>query len=163
MSLGPVTQQLQHTVDIIIAQLMIQNGVASAVSATGVPAGPWPVYVNLEPSNPDQIIFITETVGSDGGRTMIDGEMMSHFGFQVMVRGYDDKDTPQEAQYLRYWMEAGVNQQTVSLLNSNSVTVNYLIPCISGIGQVLKVGRDRPSTGRYKCTVNAQVAVQVIP
>lgn len=156
------TQQLQHTVDLIIAQLMIQNGVASALNGSGVPLGPWPVYVNVEPPQPDQCLVITETTGTDGGRTMIDGEMMSHFGFQVMVRGQDDQDTPQKASSLRWWMQTGVSTQTVTLLNSDSVPVTYLIPCISGIGQVLKMGRDRPPTGRYKCSINAQCAIQVV-
>lgn len=163
MSIGPVTQRLQHTVDIIIVQLMIQNGVASQVPPNGVPVLPWPAYANVLPPQPDEVIVVTETTGTDQGRTMFDGEMMSHFGFQVMVRGQDDQDTPQQALALRWWMQTGVPTQTVTLLNSDSVPVTYLIPCISGISQVHKLGRDRADTGRYKCTINAQVAVQVLP
>lgn len=135
---------------------MIQDRQASDPDLS--PGSAWPIYKGVEPSQPDQVIVITTTQGLDFGRTMIDGEVASHFGFQLRFRARDDVVGYQKAMAVRSWMQRQVYADNITL----DSTI-YLIPCFSGIGQVLELGRDRPPTGRYICTLNAVVPIRVTP
>lgn len=154
-----LTTRLAHSPSEIIRQLMIADGKASdggTLNASNLPAGDWPAFKGVEPDKPDEVITVFTTTGTDSGRTQVDGEVASFFGFQVRVRSYDGVRCFARAAVLRDWMQALLPKQ---------VTVNgtvYLIPAISGIGQVNELSRDRPPTGRWVCTVNAVSAIRVV-
>jgi hypothetical protein len=145
----------------IIRQLMIQSPGAAVVDGAGYGAasapltGVWPIYKSVQPDPTYNQITVKLTQGVDAGRSMYDGEMLSHFAFQLRVRAVDDEVGITKLWAIRSWMESGVYYQQVSVFNKDAdATTLYLVPCLSGIGQALELGRDRPSSAMWNGTLN---------
>lgn len=118
-------------------------------------ADAWPVYVSSEPNQPDNCITVYDTQGQDDGRSMRDGELYAHPGFQVLVRSQDHVAGWQKATAIRTALAMEVLRLTLAVGPST-----YLIQCISHIGQVLAIGKDAPSSKRSLFTVNGMVSVE---
>lgn len=145
---------------VVIQELLIQAGQAS--DPTVLPIGQWPIYKGVEPpptaTVPGEIITVYATQGLDQGRTNPDGQLMNIYGFQLRIRSNDDVDGKAKLESIREWMSRWVDNYTITLASGTT----YFIPAIVGIGQVLELSRDRPPTGYYICTLNAQSAIRAI-
>lgn len=155
--------QLAHSPAKILAQLLIDLGVASAPSYS--PDGhyngdPWPVFTSSEPDSPDACLTLKNTEGQDDGRAMIDGDPWYHYGFQLRIRAVDEPTGFAKADALRYSMAKNVYDRVVTIVDKDNPTgVSYAVHCITHIGQILGLGTDAPSTKRSLFTVNAMLVV----
>jgi len=120
-----------------------------------LPLGNWPVYVDMEPDTPDELLTCKDTTGTDHGRTMPDGAIVQHYGIQVVIRSMDKLDGYQKTQALRHWFAEEVYQASVTI-----DTATYIIHCFAKIGQTLSVGLDSPHTMRWLHTLNVQAAIR---
>lgn len=117
----------------------------------------WPVYTANEPALPDNCVTTYDTVGKSDGRSMVTGELFTHYGFQVRIRGKDEATGRPKAEAIRTAMAESVYQETVTIGNEQ-----YLIHAITGIGQVLPLGTETPTSKRVLYTVNALVNVKLL-
>lgn len=145
--------KFQHTIGEIIQHLLIANGLG--VDPDILPLGSWPVYSPTLPTNPDNLIVSVTRTGKTHGRTQVDGEVLQHYGFQLMIRAVDDRTGDRKAADIRHQMQVGM-YQTIVTINS----VRYLIPCISNIGEVLSLGIDHPNSKRSLFSLNALSAIR---
>lgn len=134
----------------IIRQLLIDLNLAT-VSAT------WPVYATGEPASPDNCITVYDTVGFSDGRSMIDGELWTHYGFQVRVRSKDHNTGWLKADSIRTTLAQSVYERTVAIDDEH-----YFVHCIARIGQVLPLGKERGVSERSLFTLNATVPIRVL-
>lgn len=143
---------LNHSPAHIVSKLLIQLGLTT-LPVTGT-VGVWPVHVSNEPNVPDNCVTIYDTVGQPDGRSMIDGELDQHFGFQVRVRSDNFPDG---------WAKAYAIQRALAELITNLVVhindSDYLVHCISKIGIIIHFGKEVPSNKRDLFTINALVSL----
>lgn len=115
----------------------------------------WPIYCSAEPDSPDNCITVYDTTGTNDGRSMIDGELQSHNGFEVRVRSSSHSVGWLRADLIQTTLAMGVNQVTVAVDENR-----YTIPCIARIGDIMALGRNRPTSGHTLFTINAVVAIR---
>lgn len=141
---------LIHSPAEILTELLIalNEGTDPSLSQT------WPVYVSNEPDLPDSVITIFDTVGKDNGRIMSDGYLVTQHGVQIRIRASDHPDGYEKASTLRSFL-SGIYQRSVSI-DSNSYTVHAL----SGIGQVLTIGKEYPTSRRNVYTLNGLIEIR---
>lgn len=135
----------------IVQELLIQAGVCS--DPTSDPVQAWPVYYDGEPSTPDNVVTVYDTDGEVDGRTGVDNTQVGRYGLKIRFRSVDS---------LTGWLQAGAVKD--KLLNAlwQELTVDehtYLVECFSGIGRILRLGKESPTSKRNLFTVNAFVAV----
>lgn len=142
---------LDHSPADIVRALLILKGVGSPPSFSQE----WPIYAAGEPGRPDEIITVFDTTGMEDGRSMIDGEIHTHFGFMVRVRGRDHDSAWTKAIEIRALLSEGVRHDTVVIAGTS-----YFIYNITRIGAVLTMGKESPSSKRSLCTLNAFLVVR---
>ena len=148
-----MTSQLAHTPADVIAQLLVDGGQGS--DPLVLPLGDWPIYVESEPDSPDSVLTVYTTTGIDDGRTMPDGELQQHYGFQVRIRSRTAKEGYTKAAAIRAFLSEVVKDNRVSLDLSD-----YLVLCVSKIGQIMRLGKDTPTTKRSLYTLNATLPLR---
>jgi hypothetical protein len=137
----------------IVRQLLINlnQGTDPALGAQ-----PWPVFDSNEPDSPDNAITVYDTQGQDDGRSSLDGEVWSHPGFQIRVRSLGFSVGWKKASAIRVALATQAINVTVTI-----GTASYWIPNIAKIGQVLRIGKEKPQALRDIFTLNALVALEV--
>ena len=146
---------LTHSTAQIVQYLLVGMGLGTLQSVSA--AGSWPVFRSSEPDTPDNCITVYRTVGTDDGRSMIDGELWSHHGFQVRVRGSDEDAATPKADAIRVALATQSRGSTVVISSTT-----YRIWSVSRIGQVLVLGFESPKSKRSLATLNAVLAVREV-
>lgn len=139
-----------HSPADILAQLIVDLGKGTDPTAGGA----WPVFVAGEPTAPDNAITVYDTTPQDDGRSMIDGEMLGHFGFQVRVRGTTHSVAYVKAEAVRVALEESVYDRTVHRDGST-----YLVHCVAKTN-FLSIGKDVPTSKRSLFTINGLVSLK---
>lgn len=140
----------------ILAQLLVNAGQVSAVTAAGVPAGDWPVYWTAEPDLPDNAVTIYNTQGSGGsGRDFITKAVESLNGFQVRVRGATEDAANEKAQSLYTYMQKSILRTGVSVGGRY-----YVVWSCEFFGNILDIGKESPNSRRNIVTFNAQASIK---
>lgn len=141
----------------VLAELLVQAGQVDDVDAEGQPGGAWPVYVDQEPDDQDQMVRIIDTEGVGGGpatRNHVDLVPRGLDGFQVLVRAADRRAAHEKASAIYDHLAQVVRR---------GVTINqdryYLVHGCQSFGTILSLGRD-PQTNRYWVSFNATVEVE---
>lgn len=138
--------KLQHSVDLILAKIMIARSLgsdptgwetyvsASANKSAGTrPTGAWPIFVAAEPAEPVNVITVYQTTPQIDARLAL--ETQQHYGFSVRVRGKDREACMQKARDI----EDDFNR----LFIDQQITISgqqYLVPSIPGVSLV-PIGR----------------------
>lgn len=117
----------------------------------------WPIYATNEPNEPDDCITLYDTTGTQDGRSMVDGELFQHFGFQVRVRSTDHRTGWVKAEAIRQALAKSIYQNLVSRDGSR-----YLVWCAAKISMVLVIGKDTPRSKRSLFTVNAVAPIRIL-
>lgn len=146
--------QLLHSPANVIAQALIDIGLASEVSSVGAIGGDWPVTVDTELNLPDDSITVTNTQGELNGRIQITGEQPEHFGFQIKVRASLPTTGWQKANGLAVALDQSLSHQSVTIDSSI-----YAVGAVTRKGGVLAIGRELASTKRFLYTINAVVVI----
>ena len=146
-----MANSLLHSTADVIRKLLIDLSLGTQPSANA----DWPVYCASEPSFPDNCITVYDTEGMSDGRSMVDGEVWGHNGFQIRIRAVS---------HTVGWLKADSIWVALSLVQRVTVTpavdTSYLIPCIAGIGDVLVLGKDMNSSRRL-FTINATTPLRM--
>ena len=139
----------------IIQKVFILTGLGSDPLLDPLQA--WPVYSPLEPSMPDNCLTIGDTQGRDSGRTMVDGEMLLHYGIQIRIRAINERVGFRKGEAIRIKIMEGIYQMRVTLESSI-----YLVPCLARPSQVLYIGIDNPNSKRSLFTINVTSAIRAL-
>lgn len=141
---------LTHPPSKVIQQLLVDLGLATLPAADGS----WPVTASQEEDKPDSVLTVFDTSGVPDGRTMIDGVMQEHYGFQVKIRA---------ARFQTGYTKASAIQNAIdSSVRNTSVTVDssvYAIATITRTGSIIHVGTE-PTSSRNMFTINATVSMR---
>ncbi len=114
----------------------------------------WPIYQDKEPSSPDNCMTLYDTEGHDDGRTMTEGEIQTHYGFQVRIRATSATVGWVKADAVRKAMAESIRNTQVSV-GANT----YNVQVISHIGNVLRLGDESPTSNRKLLTINAATVI----
>lgn len=137
----------------ILAQALIDLGLAS----NPLDQEPWPVYIQTLPPTPDELLSVSDTAGTFGGRYMATGEMVEFPGVQIRVR------TP-PTEYLRGWRKARELREALPRIRRRSVTVDgFTLTLISVTltAPVAVMGQDPDTQRRQNFSLNARVTLSI--
>lgn len=146
---------LTHSPAHILQTAMVSLGLGTLAPSSGYASTSWPIYSSTEPDRPDAVITVKNTSGIQQGRSMIDGKLFQSYGVQVRIRHGDEPTGWVKADQIRATLAESVYQLAVTIDSSN-----YLIHAIIGIGMVLPIGKEVPSTKRSLFTLNALMKVR---
>ena len=134
--------------NIIARRVLIALGLGAAP-----PDSPWPCYAAGEPDKPDNCITCYDTMGTNNGRTMIDGETQDLEGVQVRVRAEDHATGWAKASAIKAGLEGTYDQHVVC------GETGYVVGNFSRIGDVLCLGKE-PQSKRHLFTINCVVNIE---
>lgn len=141
---------LAHSPAHVLSQVLIDLGQASDPDD----GASWPVYVNGEPTSPDNCVTVYDTEGEYHGRVGIDGEIQEHYGFQIRVRSSRADDGYQKAGLIRRALAESVDHLYV-LVESD----NYLVYNAAKLRGIFSLGTDTPAGKRRLFTFNGLLAL----
>jgi hypothetical protein len=141
-----------HTPAEVVCQLVVDLGLAGDGGAAPVPV--WPAFSTGLPDKPDDAVGVTDTAGSDDGRTMTDGEVMGLAGVQVMVRSARPR-----AGWAKLSEVYDALSQTVRRATVTIGAASYMVHSVSKFGDPLPLGRESPTSARRLFSFNAVVYV----
>ncbi len=148
-----MSESLNHSPADVIAQVLIDLGVATDPT-DGLS---WPVFVGSEPTAPDNVLTVYDTDGVQHGRSMIDGEIQEHFGFQVRVRATTHKVGFQKAFDVRRQLAENVAFRSV-LLETDDY---YDVHAVSLQKGIFSLGTENPASKRRLFTFNGLAVLTV--
>lgn len=122
----------------------------------------WPIFVSLEPDNPDDIITIYNTVGNQFGRIQISGETVEHAGIQVALRCSDSEEGLAKAREIEWLLNEDVYREEVSMYDQDDILWDYLLHSATQRSLILPLGKMLENSKRYLFTINYTVTVTVL-
>lgn len=146
--------RLTHSPADVVAQVLMDLGLANGMGPDGKPEGAWPVTVDTELNLPDDAVTVTNTEGVLNGRIQITGERPEHFGFQIKVRSSRPTTGWNKVNALAVALDQEMSYVTVMVDSST-----YMVGAVTRMGGVLAVGRELASTKRFIYTINAIVVI----
>lgn len=146
----PSTSYTCHSPADVVRRVLIGMGLG-----VDPPSTPWPVRVDLEPHSPEECITVYDTTPQDDGRNQISGERWQHEGIQVRVRARDFPMCWDKACAVKEAMDEDASEEIVTLDG-----VRYLLHSFSKVSGPIRLGRDKPATGRAIVTINALVTIR---
>jgi hypothetical protein len=153
-----VAGPLSNSVAEIVQYLLVQLGVATL--PVGTAAWIWPIYEGTEPDQPDNVITVYDTDSVMEGRTTVDSEKQSHYGFQVRVRASDKPTAFLEANEIAIALDTRATNVSVTVADPEIGTHVYSISAVTRQGDPLYIGAERATSKRKIYTVNATVALR---
>lgn len=145
-----ILQDLFHTPAYIVRTMMIDMDLGAVPSTSAV----WPIYVSQEPSDPDNVITVYDTVGVKQGRIMFNGEVLERYGIQVRVRSANHVDGYVKADTVKIALDKDVYRRKVQVDD----TV-YRLHAFTRPGAPLSLGKQ-PETRRDLFTINPTVLIK---
>lgn len=148
---------LVHSPADIVRAWLIAADVASqgSWSGAGVYTGPaWPASYAAEPDRPDNCVTVYDAMGSDDGRSMIDGEREGLDGIQIRIRAEDHRTGRTRANII--WTQLCKTSLNVLVAVGSD---SYLVRNFSRIGDILCLGKE-PESKRRIFTINTLVNVE---
>lgn len=149
----------KHAPADVIRWLLINLGLG--IAPTVADLTDWQVSAEKERDSPDNTITVYDTDGADDGRSMVDGTIFYHYGFQVRVRGHSHQLGWRKANDIRTALAKNVSFTDVTV-NDGISAGNYVVYSVVRIGGVLSLGWDDPNTRRHLFTVNALVTLRQV-
>lgn len=144
---------MTHSPANVMKWLLVALGVGTSPELSPLQA--WPLYDSSEPGQPDNCITLYDTQGTDDGRSMLDGKLWQHHGFQVRVRSTDQPTGQLKADAVRLCLS-----QTIYHNSVNRQGKTYRVWNCAKIGQTIYIGKDKPRSERSLFTINATVALE---
>ena len=142
----------------IIAQLLIDLGLGTDPTDNS----DWPIYATEEPNEPDNVITIYDTVGTQDGRTMVDGEVQEHEGIQIKIRAINHDTGNRKANDLKIAIDQTIERDTVQVASIlGTGTLDYFVQAVSRVSGPLALGEEVDSH-RNVFTINAIVALREV-
>lgn len=139
----------------VLAKLLVNASLCSAVDADGVPEGSWPVYARVEPDTPDDVVTIYNTEGFGGVRDFITGAPGGPLGFQLRVRGATSQSAQDKINAIYEYLSETLYRQGVSIGSRY-----YLVHACERFGDVIDLGSALPDSHRSVYVFNAFVEMK---
>tara|TARA_R110002110_G_scaffold145775_6_gene335360 strand:- start:6325 stop:6726 length:402 start_codon:yes stop_codon:yes gene_type:complete len=130
---------------------MIDLTLGTAPSADAL----WPIHVDNEPDLPDDCFTVYGTEGNGVGRTMVDGKKIVHHGIQIRVRAASGRLGYIKARQVAVSLDENVLRSTVTISGST-----YTVQSVDRTGDVIRLGKQKPSSERSLFTINAVVSLR---
>lgn len=146
---GPLT----HSPADVIRHLLVNLGGGVLPSA----GGSWPIYVDSEPDTPDSVITLYDTAGIIQGRTHIDGEIQEKHGILVRVRAASHTTGYTKARAIAVLMDETAKRDIVTIGGTN-----YFVNAITRTTDVIRLGKNKPTSNRNLFTINAIVSLRQV-
>lgn len=115
----------------------------------------WPIFVGVEPPEPDNCITIGNYLGIDGGREMIGRERAEYDGIQVRVRSSTLNVGWAKCHAIGIALDQSIYDNTVTIGASS-----YVIHSVRRTTNVLSLGKEPPTSKRDLFTINALLCVR---
>lgn len=141
---------LDHSPARIIRELLID---LSSGSATASLDNDWAILVNNLPDTPDSALVVNDTTGILDGRSMIDGEVLTNHGIQLIIRDDNQQDGYAKANDIAIALD-GIRRNTVIVESST-----YLVHAVSRKGDVIYLGVDVPRSNLHLYSINGTVSL----
>ncbi len=140
----------------IVRKLLVAKALGvEPVGGNNPPA--WQVYWDSEPPVPDEVITVYDTTGHGAGRVMIDGELQGFYGFQVRIRSRTAAEGFAKGAEIQVAMAKRIYDDVVTVDG-----VRYLVHCVSKISDVMRLGKENPTSKRLLFTVNAVTPIKMV-
>lgn len=148
-------QTTRATVAEVVIALLIDEGVCHDPDDGDFPAD-WSAFTPNEPGSPDRCVTVR---GTDSGRSdrVMTGELTGPSSIQVRVRGATEGEAHRKIDEIQTLFATGVYRREVTVTLDDGTEVDYLISSFVRIGDVIPLGRERPTGDRYLCTLNAMI------
>jgi len=137
---------LVHSPQDVVRYLLIDNTQGTLPSDNDS----WPIYTDNEPESPDNCVTIYGVESRDVGRRHVDGRRIEFHGIQVRVRSMGSQTGYIKARQIAVSLDEDVLRDTVTI--SGSV---YLVHSVDRVGDVIRLGKEKPNSNRYIYTINA--------
>jgi hypothetical protein len=146
---------LVHSPADILRYLLIAKGVG--VTPVANPSNTaWPIYAHNEPDGPDNCITVFDVQGKKSGRTMVDGEVQEHHGFQVRIRSSLSTDGYTKARSIAIVMDEQVYQEPISVSSSH-----YCVHSITRTSDVIPLGKEATTPSKRSiCVINGIIMLR---
>lgn len=144
---------LQHMPADIIRWMLIQDGYGTAPTQGGV----WPIGYSQNPNQPDNVIWLVDSVGQADGDCQPDGEVQTHYGFQVLLRAVDELTGARKMNSIFIYF-SGLQRKQVTAPDDGSV---YLVDNISKIANIIPLGSE-PESKRVLYSLNAYTTLRQV-
>lgn len=153
---------LLHTPADILSRVLIGRGY---LVAPGSGTTAWQAYVGGWPDNaPDRVVTVQDTAGVDQGRSQGTGETFQKYGIQLLLRADRQDAGALKALALRRQIAEEVGSDgyvTVTVPAQTGVgAATYQLTGVSGVGQVLPLGKEAPNSRRSMFSMNLLVNVR---
>lgn len=146
----------------IVRQLLID--LTLAVDATGqyspgtpplYTGSPWPAFADNEPASPDNCLTAYATAPQHDGRSMVDGEVWRHWGFQVRLRSTTQPVGAVKVAAVENTLNESVYRRTVTVDG-----VPYWLHCLTSTLVMDYRGTQAPSDKRWLWFMNGKAALR---
>jgi len=153
-----MTGTLTFSVADVVAQLLIDLGAGS--DPTG--SGDWPVVVSEEPDDPDNVITVYDTAGTNDGSSMIDGEVQEHEGVLIRIRSINHDEGNRKKDEIKIIIDQTINRDTVEISSVlGTGTDQYFVHKVTRVS-IVNLGKETPTSKRNVFTINAIVALRQV-
>jgi hypothetical protein len=151
---------LYHSPAEIIAQLMVDLGLADFEDPDLEPLTGWTVFPLHLPESPDQAIQVKDTHGRLHRRAHVTGIMGEHYGLQLLARSAQDPATPYlKMKAILHFFDTEVNRELVTLEDSDGVEQTYRVNAITRTSMPLPAGKDG---GRFFYSGNVIASIEFV-
>lgn len=155
----------KHSPAEVVRQTLIdfKQGVAGVWSQGNYTGLPWPIFTDVEPPLPDNLLIVTDTTPVSDGRSMVGGESYQHWGFQIKVRGVNKPTAFMKADALRVFLNEDVYAHLVTLTNHQpgqppQGPSTYTLYCFAQVN-LLRLGLETQNSKRFLYTINGLVTI----
>lgn len=159
VDLSALPQSLDHSPAQIVAQLLIDLGVAVVPSAGSTVD--WQARYAREADTPDNVITVYDVPGELEGSTL-EGEVQEHYGIQIRVRG-----KTHAVGYPRMNLLKATIDETILFDNVLIDGTQYVVECLTRRSGIFALGSEMPGQGsqgivskRSVLTMNAVVSLR---
>jgi len=139
-----VSGSLTHSPAKALKARLVELGLGAEVGGT------WPIYVNGGPDTPDAIIVLQDREAQKDGRDMNSGQVMEHFGVQVLVRHGRFETGFTKARAIAVALDESIRNDTVTIGSTK-----YHIYAVSRKGS--PISTTEPGTKRSVFSINAVI------
>lgn len=135
----------------IIAYLLVERSLGSDPDDSVA----WPVFANIAPDTPDNVVTVSDTTGTTSFRTMPDGATNEKYGIQVMVRGRTQPVT---------WVKIDEIQRDLTRglygFSFTQDSVSYTVKKLVLFSPIIRMGLEKPASKRFLYSLNFLALVE---
>lgn len=152
--------QLNDSPADIVAQLLIDIGLADDPDQPGTASLEWPVSVDSELATPDDALFVSNTDPLQSGRVQLTGQMSELYGVQIKIRAADPQVAFKKANEVAVAIDQQIYHRTTTVPpSSKSTGGSYFVGAITRKSGPLALGREGSATKRSLYTINTVVDI----